>query len=85
MKDLFHTKLNLIDLNGDFRNNHDIFTQIDSIPENGIKAIVKSLRNNLINLNVEINDCALSFRPKQNRQTLRSRQKDVSNLKKLYV
>ena len=64
VEDLYHTKLNLIDLNVRFQNNLYF-----------LKAIVKSLRNNLMNLNVEISRCAISFRPKQNRQTPRPSQK----------
>ena len=76
--DLSPTKLNLINLSAEFQDNHD-YIQTDGLHPsvNGVKAIVKSLRNNLINLNVEISNCTVSIRPKENRQTPRPRQIDV--------
>ena len=79
VKYLSHTNVNLTDLNAEFQQNHDC-SHTDGLhpSENEIKAIVKSLRNNLINLNVEISDCVISIRTKQNRQKTRPSQKDVS-------
>ena len=86
MNDLSHTKLNLIELNAQFQNNHDYIHTYGLHPsENGVKSIVKFLRNNLINLNVETSDC-VSIRPKQNRQIPRPSQKDVLNFfKNIYI
>ena len=49
VKDLSHTKNNLIDFKAEFQNNHDsIYTDGIYISKNGVKAIVRSLPNNLI-------------------------------------
>ena len=83
-KDLSLTKPNLIDLNAEFWKNHDyIYTDCLHHSENVVKAIVKSLRNNLMKLISEISDCAISIWPKHNRQTTRHRQNGVIHSSKL--
>ena len=77
MTRLSNTKLNLVDLNAEFPNNHD-YNHTDGFhpAEIGLKSNVKSLRNNLINVDVK-KDCAISIRPEQSRKTPRPSQFDV--------